>query len=139
MAIGLLKQTFVKRASGGHVVGKAAYISGQSLQDELQERTYSAESSGVLLEGLLTPESAPEWANSREALWNAVEAREKRKDSTLARDLVLALPHELDLKSNQRLLESFLRGLLCLAWLFRRFCHSRPSQRPGGGTERRCA
>ena len=109
VAIGLLKQSFVQRSKGGHVVGKAAYISGVRLYDEKQDKLYGARPSGVLLQGLLTPAEAPEWAGDREALWNAVEAREKRKDSALARDLVLALPHELNTESHQRLLEGFLR------------------------------
>lgn len=43
----------------------------------------------------MAPENASPWVYSREALWNRVEAYEKRKDAQLAREVELALPHEL--------------------------------------------
>jgi hypothetical protein len=45
---------------------------------------------------ILTPADAPDWCRDRETLWNTVEACERRKDAQLARDLVFALPRELE-------------------------------------------
>jgi hypothetical protein len=39
--------------------------------------------------------SGPSGLPDRAALWNAVEQAEKRKNSCVARELILALPHEL--------------------------------------------
>lgn len=44
---------------------------------------------------IIAPAGAPAWVHDRARLWNAVEAGEKRKDAQLARDIELALPHEL--------------------------------------------
>jgi hypothetical protein len=44
---------------------------------------------------IITPDNVPDWAKNRHQLWNAVEAVEKRKDSQLAREIMVALPNEL--------------------------------------------
>ena len=41
------------------------------------------------------------------ALWNAVEAAEKRKDARLAREIQLALPRELDREAQIALVRDF--------------------------------
>ncbi|MGK3550305.1 MobA/MobL family protein, partial [Escherichia coli] len=38
---------------------------------------------------------APAWCTNRAELWNAVEKAERRKNSQLAREIELAIPHEL--------------------------------------------
>lgn len=38
---------------------------------------------GVEHSGILAPEGAPDWVHNREALWNAVEAVERRQDAQL--------------------------------------------------------
>lgn len=50
---------------------------------------------GVVHEEIIAPENTPEWMKNRDALWNAVEAAEKRKDAQLSREVQLALPHEI--------------------------------------------
>ncbi len=52
--------------------------------------------SGVVHAEILAPENTPAWMMDRNALWNAVETAEKRKDAQLSREVQLALPHELD-------------------------------------------
>ncbi|MER8880762.1 MobA/MobL family protein [Mesorhizobium sp. M0684] len=58
---------------------------------------------------VLLPEGAPSELGSSDALWNAAEAMEKRKDAQLARELVLALPanQELDHDDRVELARSF--------------------------------
>jgi hypothetical protein len=41
------------------------------------------------------PQSAPEEYAERRTLWNAAESAETRKNSRVAREVILALPHEL--------------------------------------------
>ena len=43
----------------------------------------------------MTPDGAPEHLGEREALWNAVEAKELRKDAQLAREIEFAIPREM--------------------------------------------
>lgn len=56
----------------------------------------------------LPPQAPQEWQN-REKLWNAVEATEKAKDSRLARELVVALPIELNQDQQISLIEKFVQ------------------------------
>ncbi|HCF3474292.1 TPA: MobA/MobL family protein [Pseudomonas aeruginosa] len=44
---------------------------------------------------IVLPPGAPSWASHREALWNAVEAAEVRKDARLAHEFIVVLPHGL--------------------------------------------
>ena len=44
---------------------------------------------------IVLPPGAPSWASHREALWNAVEAAEPRKDARLMHEFIVALPHGL--------------------------------------------
>jgi hypothetical protein len=44
---------------------------------------------------IVLPPGAPSWASHREALWNAVEAAESRKDARLMHEFIVALPHGL--------------------------------------------
>ena len=58
---------------------------------------------------IMAPEDAPDWSLDRPALWNAVEAGERRKDAQLAREVQLALPRELDADRQIALLRGFVR------------------------------
>lgn len=58
---------------------------------------------------IMAPEGAPDWSLDRPALWNAVEAGERRKDAQLAREVQLALPRELDADRQIALLRGFVR------------------------------
>ncbi|MEM9952465.1 MAG: MobQ family relaxase [Chloroflexota bacterium] len=88
------------------VVSAAAYRSGEPLHDRQQEVTYDyADREDVKYVALLAPDHSPAWAYEREELWNRVEQREQRKDSQLARSVVLALPRELSLDANIALLK----------------------------------
>ena len=91
------------------VVAKAAYRSGQRLHDDQQDRTYNYRSRAqeVVHTELVLPDVAPAWLgpdtedttpgrNPREELWNRIELAERRSDSQLAREFVIALPVELE-------------------------------------------
>ena len=57
----------------------------------------------------MLPEGAPEQFGDREALWNAVEAAELRKDAQLAREVEFAIPRELDRAEGIRLSREFVQ------------------------------
>ena len=64
---------------------------------------------GLVWQQVFLPDMVPaEWAD-REILWNAVEEAEKTKDNRLAREVVVALPIELDAEQWKTLLTGFIR------------------------------
>ena len=104
----------IKRSDGRDVVGKAGYNSRSNLTNRHTNTTYYHRSKGGLLyEAIITPSESPDWlkdlAQDREALWSAVHQREVRKDAQLARELDVALPHELNVDQNIELLVSYVQ------------------------------
>lgn len=96
MAIYHLSSKIFKRSDGKSAVNSAAYRAGATLTDERTGLVHSyAKKSDVSYSTILAPAGAPEWVHDRSALWNAVEAAEKRHDSQLAREIEVALPREL--------------------------------------------
>ena len=108
---GGLGATIVTRGKGHSAVSKAAYIARCSLENErLGTRDdYSRKGAECLFSGVYAPKNAPEWTRDREQLWNHVEAFEKRKDSQLARELLIDLAHELTPEQNRYVLQDFIR------------------------------
>ncbi len=98
----------ISRSSGRSSVAAAAYRAAEQLVDQRQglEHDY-VRRSGVLHTEVLLPSGAPEWLRKCESLWNAVEAVEKRKDAQLAREVVVALPHEVSDKERLELVRGF--------------------------------
>jgi ATP-dependent exoDNAse (exonuclease V) alpha subunit len=92
-----LESKIIGRSDNRSAVACAAYRSGTSLKRNEDDKRHSYnKKGGVVSADLLTPDSSPDWAQDRSQLWNAVEAKENRKNSQFARELVVALPHELD-------------------------------------------
>lgn len=91
-----LEAKIIGRSDGRSAIAAAAYRAGVALVDQEtgQQHDYRRKS-GIVETFILTPEAAPDWAADRTALWSAVHAKERRKNSQLAREIVLALPNEL--------------------------------------------
>jgi hypothetical protein len=87
----------ISRGDGKSVVNCAAYRTGSKLEDEHygQTRDYTHKKD-VVTSFTVAPGGAAEWASDTEALWNAVEKKENRKNSILAYEFEVALPNELD-------------------------------------------
>lgn len=86
----------VARKSGQSSVAAAAYRAGEKLTDERTGEVHDfTKRYGVIHSELVMPESGgPDW--SRQQLWNAAEAAEKRKDGRTARKVEMALPADMD-------------------------------------------
>lgn len=84
------------RGRGQSAVAAAAYRGGLLVADLLtgQQHDYRRRS-GVVESFCLAPPDAPEWALDPRELWAVAEAAERRKDSTVAREFEVSLPHEL--------------------------------------------
>src|ERR1700742_2413778 len=89
--------------TGGSVsTSAAAYRSGERIRDERTGRIYDhTERRDIEHKELLMPSDVlasglrPEWASDRSLLWNLVERSEPRPTARVAREYVVALPHEL--------------------------------------------
>lgn len=97
MAIYHLRATMISRSAGRSVTAAAAYRSATHIEDHRTGLSFDYRArGGVDHVEILAPAQAPEWAQDRAALWNAVEAAETRKNSQVAREIRVALPAELD-------------------------------------------
>lgn len=110
MAIFSMRMQVIKRSAGRSSVAAAAYRSGEKLHDDRQNMTHDYRNrGGVEHTEILLPANAPAWTQgiNREALWNAVEANEKRKDSQTARELRIMIPRELDPQQRIQVVRDF--------------------------------
>ncbi len=119
-----LRAKIISRGAGQNIVSAAAYRHRTKMMDE-QVGTrfhYSADAAELIHEELALPDDTPAWlrtlidgrsvAGASEALWNAVDRFETRRDGVLARELILALPNELSRTENIALVRDFVRDSL---------------------------
>ncbi|MEW5688197.1 MAG: MobQ family relaxase [Pseudomonadota bacterium] len=108
MASFLCQVQTVQRALGRSAVAAAAYRSASRLVDERLAMEFDfSQKDGVEHCEIMAPDTAPEALQDRATLWNAAEASEQRKDAVPARELLLALPHELDFEQRRDLVRAF--------------------------------
>ncbi len=108
MASFLCQVQTIQRSAGRSAVAAAAYRSGMALTDERLAMDFDfAGKEGVEFAEILAPETAPSRFSDCQTLWNAAENREARKDAVPARELLLALPHELDFEQRRALVRAF--------------------------------
>jgi uncharacterized protein YoxC len=123
-AIYHLNVQIIGRSSGRSAVGSAAYRaaeklksveaaayrSGQDLGSEGNEITHDyTRKKGVVHKEILLPDNAPKEYEDRQTLWRAVEAKERRRDARLAREIEVALQIEFDLEEQKALLREYIR------------------------------
>ena len=108
MAIYHFSAKIISRANGSSALAAAAYRSASRLHDQRLDRHHDfSNKAGVVHSEVLLPDGGPEAWRDREALWNAVEAVEVRKDAKLAREVEFAIPRELDQAEGIRLARDF--------------------------------
>ena len=110
MAIYHFSAKVIGRSQGRSAVAAAAYRAAEELHDKLLDlnHKYTAKR-GVVHREIMLPDGAPDRWLDREALWNEVEAGEKRCDAQLARDIEISLPRELGQAEAIRLAQDFVR------------------------------
>lgn len=100
----------VKRSEGRSAVAMAAYRSGEKLKDERRALDVDfRRRRGVVHAEIMAPQGAAGWLLDREMLWNGVERMETRRDAQLAREINMALPHELSPGEQLELVRAFVR------------------------------
>ena len=108
MAIYHLSVQRIKRSVGHSAVAAAAYRSGEKLNDLRRDQTHDyTRKQSVDYTAILAPDNAPSWMSNREELWNGVETCERRKKAQVAREFNIALPKELSLDEQKKLVHGF--------------------------------
>jgi len=103
-----LSAQIIRRSAGHSAVAAAAYRAGEKLKDERTGRTHDySKRGGVAHSEIMCPEGAAECLKNREILWNMAEGMENRKDAQTAREINMALPHELNEKQRLALVREF--------------------------------
>lgn len=100
MALPFVRVEFVKRSEGKNTCAKAAYNSktriafeGNKFKDK-EIYDWSSNTEKPIFHDVLLPSHVNTKYKNIEYLWNVVEKFEKRKDSQVGRDVVLALPDD---------------------------------------------
>ncbi|WP_425648424.1 MobQ family relaxase (plasmid) [Acidithiobacillus ferruginosus] len=100
----------IARSAGRSAVAAAAYRAGVDLVDARTGLVHDyTRKGGVELTEILTPDGI---GVERNALWDAAELAEKRKDSRTAREWIVALPAELDAGQRTELARDFAQALV---------------------------
>ncbi|WP_029314320.1 Ti-type conjugative transfer relaxase TraA, partial [Acidiphilium angustum] len=124
MAIYHLSMKPISRASGRSAVAAAAYRAADRLENARDgmvhdfTRKAGVEHAEIVLpgdtvgvDGSVVARAGPDWARDRSVLWNVAEASEKRKDARVAREIEVALPHELSAEQRLALTREFSQAL----------------------------
>ena len=116
MAFYFLNMQTFSRSHGSSAPSLAAYRAGERIRDERTRRTYDqTDRQGVMYKEILLPArfagADMSWATDRSALWNAAEIAEKRKDSRVAREYLIALPSELTHSERVNVVRGFAQEL----------------------------
>src|SRR5438105_824499 len=95
MAIQFARCQYISRSTGGNACRKAAYNGRTSISCERTGETFSYQSKEeVAHHEVLLPSVANQKFTDSVTLWNEAERCEKRKDSQVAKEIVLALPDD---------------------------------------------
>lgn len=110
MAIYHCSIKIISRGKGKSAVATAAYRSGEKLVNEYDGAIHDyTRKSGIVHTEILLPDNAPPAFSDRSALWNAVERIEKAKNAQLAREIEIALPHELTREQGVSLVREYVK------------------------------
>ena len=132
VALYVLQAKVFKRSFGASAVAAAAYRAGEKLFDDRGEEEHDFERrQGVEFTEIMTPDPAPEWALDRSQLWNQAEAAERRKDAQVAREVMVALPVELNEPQRRELVRGFVHENFTSQGMVADIAHH-SGEKPGG-------
>lgn len=113
MAIYHFSVKTVARSAGRSATASIAYRAGEKIYCEREGREHNySRKTGVEYKEIYLPEGAPEHLKNREKLWNEVEQRETRKNSTVAREFEIAFPSELNQEQRLAMLEELCASIV---------------------------
>ena len=101
------------RSKGHSAVNAICYRAGVRIKDERIGETFDyTKRKGVAHTEILTPKNSPDWSKDVAQLWNKVEEAELRKNSAVAREFEVSLPHELNEKQRLDLSRNITQNLV---------------------------
>jgi len=104
MAIQFARCQFVSRSTGGNACRKAAYNQRESVLCDRTGELFSFKGrAGNVHHEILLPNGASEAFKNSTVLWNEAEHSERRKNSQVAREFVLALPDDKEVTLEDRI------------------------------------
>jgi hypothetical protein len=129
VAIYHLSVKIIGRGSGRSAVASSAYRAGEKLHSQYDGKNHdytiqrgvayrSGEEIGeydytkrhdVIHSEIMLPSHAPKEYSDRQTLWNEVEKTEKAKNARLAREVVVALPNELNEEQQKQLVQDYIQ------------------------------
>jgi len=113
MAIYHFSVKTVARSAGRSATAAIAYRAGEKIYCEREGREHDySRKTGVEYKEIYLPKDAPEHLKNREKLWNEVEQRETRKNSTVAREFEIAFPSELNQEQRLAMLEELCTSIV---------------------------
>ncbi len=102
--------SIISRGKGKSAVASSAYIAGEKIKNEWDGVTHDyTKKQGVIHKEIFLPEHAPQEFSDRTTLWNSVELFEENSNAQLARNFIIALPKELSLEENKKLITEFIK------------------------------
>lgn len=129
MAVYRLSVQTIQRGQGRSVVAAAAYRSGAALADERLAITYDfRRKAGIEHAEIIGPANTPAALLEREALWNAAERSDRRKDAVPAREILVSLPHELSAEQRLELVREFVSQSLVKRGMVADFAIHKPDK-----------
>ena len=131
MAIFMATMKSISRGSGQSAIASAAYRAGEKLQDARYGKTHNyTNRDGVMSADIILPsELKGRVSIDRNTLWNMAEQAEKRKDSRVAREWIINLPHELDEATRKQLAHNFTQQLADKYGVIADCCIHRPTDK----------
>ncbi len=110
MAIFYMNAQIIGRSAGRTATGAAAYRAGERIVDDRTGQVFDyTRRRGEREVQIFSPAGAPDWAQDRAQLWNAVEKAERRADSQVAREIVVAFPKELSKEQQRELIAAYVQ------------------------------
>lgn len=131
MAIFMATTKSISRGNGQSAVASASYRAGEKLQDLRYGKTQDySKRHGVMSADIILPsELTGKVTIDRNTLWNMAEQVEKRKDSRVAREWIINLPHELDEPIRKELAHNFTQQLADKYGVIADCCIHRPTEK----------
>jgi len=104
MAIQFARCEYVSRSTGGNACRKASYNQRETIRYDRTGELFSfKDRGGNVHHEILLPTGVDEKFKSSSVLWNEVERCEKRKDSQVQKEFVLALPDDKEVTLEDRI------------------------------------
>ena len=113
MAIYHLSTKPFSRRDGVSALARAAYRSGSRLEDSLNHQVHDySRKQGIVYSAIFLPDESIHTSQIvRQNLWNKAEEVEIRKDARTAREIIIALPHELEQDARLKLAQDFTKEI----------------------------